>query len=395
MRVRGSIGPSVLLIGLFECGRAALLFALLPNHLRFGAGHSMSVVGLALSVHSFTELATKLPAGWIIDRVGRRGPLVVGLSLFVLSVLLLAEAKRTWVILMAAALGGLGAAPVWPSVVSGLAAATENGGRGGAVGAVLTGWMVGTGAGFAVANFLVGIHTTLAFGFVVACLMSTLPLVPSATDLPWTPQVGWRLRRSRPDGGGRALWPLFAGMVLQTLGGGMLLPVLSPYAREVLHLTPLWIGGLLVAGPGLTVLFLVPLGRVLDRVGRVEALPLSLGVGAFVLLLLPAFQSPWALVPLVALLGLAYATLLPAWNTLVMDLIPPHRRGTMLGLAMALEGLGVAVGTALGGILWDVFGPAQPFRAAGVVLAFVAVGYLLFLPRSMPEGPLRPRMHGL
>ncbi|MDR7415253.1 MAG: MFS transporter [Armatimonadota bacterium] len=385
MRVSRRIGPHALLIGLFECARGALLFTLLPNHLRFGVGHQMSVVGLALSAYSFTELATKVPSGWVIDRVGRRAPLVGGLGLSILSVLLLAEARQTWAVLAAAALGGLGASPVWPSVVSGLVEATDDGRRGEAVGALLTSWMLGIGIGFVVTNFLLEIHGAVAFGFVLGCLGATFFLVLPATRGFPRPEAAARERPPQQNGTSevRWLWPLFAGMVLQTVGGGMLLPILSPYAREVLHLTPLRIGALLAAGPGLTVLLLVPLGRVVDHVGRVEVLSISLGAGAAVLFILPYLRSLWALVPMVALLGLAYATLLPAWNTLVMDLLPPHRRATMLGLAMALEGLGVAIGTAVGGILWDAYGPAQPFRVASGVLACVAVGYLLLLPRSL------------
>lgn len=386
MRAPRRIGPHALLIGLFECARGALLFTLLPNHLRFGVGHPMSVVGLALSAYSFTELATKVPSGWVIDRVGRRAPLVGGLGLCILSVLLLAEARQTWAVLAAAALGGLGASPVWPAVVSGLVEATDNGRRGEAVGALLTSWMLGIGVGFVVANFLLEVHGAVAFGFVLGCLLATFPLVLPATRRFPRPGAGGRERMPQQNGTSsevRWLWPLFAGMVLQTAGGGMLLPILSPYAREVLHLTPLHIGALLAVGPGLTVLLLVPLGRMMDHVGRVEVLSISLGAGAAVLFILPYLRSLWALVPMVALLGLAYATLLPAWNTLVMDLLPPHRRATMLGLAMSLEGLGVAIGTAVGGILWDAYGPAQPFRAAAGVLACVAIGYLLLLPRSL------------
>lgn len=391
--MRDRIRPHVLLIGLFECGRGALLLTLLPNHLRFGVGHQMSVVGLVLSTYSFTELAVKLPSGWVIDRTGPRIPLVTGLVLSLLSVGLLAEARETWAILAAAAVGGLGGAPVWPSVLSGIAEATDRGDRGGAMGAVLTGWMLGTGTGFVTANFLLEAHTAVAFGFVYGCIAACLLLAPRVTVGGRREDPGPTLRASVQEAEVAAarLWPLVGGMLLQTAAMGMLIPILSPYAREVLHLTPLWIGVLLVVGPGLTVLLLVPLGRMIDRIGRAEVLPLSLGAGAVVLFVLPWLRSLWTLVPMVAILGLAYATLLPAWNALVMDLLPAHRRGTVLGLAMSVEGLGVALGTAVSGVLWDTFGPAAPFHAAAAVLAVVALGYLTLLPRSVDRMANRRR----
>jgi len=389
--VRARIRSHALLIGLFECGRGALLLTLLPNHLRFGMGHQMSVVGLVLSTYSFTELAAKLPSGWLVDHAGRRLPLAAGLLLSILSVGLFMEVRETWAILAAAAIGGVGGSPVWPSVVSGIAEATEAKDRGGAMGAVFTGWMLGTGIGFITANFLLEVHATAAFGFVFGCFVLSLLLVPQVTGDVKTADAGPSLRASvhEAEVAASRLWPLVGGMLLQTAATGMLLPILSPYAREVLHLTPLWIGALLVAGPGLTVLLLVPLGRVIDRVGRVEVLPLSLGAGALVLFTLPLLRSPWALVPMVAILGLAYATLLPAWNALVMDLLPPHRRATVLGFAMSVEGLGVAVGSAAGGVLWDTFGPSAPFHTAALLLAFVALGYLALLPRSVDRSAQR------
>jgi len=114
-----------------------------------------------------------------------------------------------------------------------------------------------------------------------------------------------------------------------------------------------------------------------------EVLPACIGVGAVVLFVLPFFRSLWILIPLVAILGLGYATVLPAWNALLMDLLPPSRRATLLGLAMSIEGVGVALGTTLGGLLWDSLGPAVPFHAAGLFLLLVAVNYLMLLPRSL------------
>jgi MFS family permease len=76
--------------------------------------------------------------------------------------------------------------------------------------------------------------------------------------------------------------------------------------------------------------------------------------------------------------------MLPAWNALVMDLLPPSRRATLLGLAMSLEGVGIAIGTTIGGVLWDWIGPSTPFHAAAVLLIVVAAGYIVLLPRAVP-----------
>jgi MFS family permease len=371
-----------------------LLFTLLPNHLRFGVGHGMSVVGLTLSVYYLSELALKVPSGWLVDHWGRRLPVVVGLAASLLATALFARVEAVWALLLAAAVGGAGAAPVWPAVVSGVAEATEEGGRGRAMGAVFTSWMVGTGLGFVLANFLLEIHTLAAFALVAACQLAALATASCLrAEAPGHVQEELRESVHEVELSLARLWPLVAGMAAQTLAMGMLVPTLSPYAREVLQLTPLWVGVLLLAGPGLTVLLLIPLGRLIDRVDRLEVLPASIAVGAVVLFVLPFFRSLWVLVPLVAILGLGYATMLPAWNALLMDLLPPSRRATLLGLAMSIEGVGVALGTTLGGLLWDGLGPSAPFHAAGVFLLLVAANYLVLLPRSV-EPVLRRKEAG-
>jgi predicted MFS family arabinose efflux permease len=62
----------------------------------------------------------------------------------------------------------------------------------------------------------------------------------------------------------------------------------------------------------------------------------------------------------------------------------------LLGVAMSIEGLGLAIGTTVGGVLWDQFGPATPFHAAGVLVMIVAAGYvgvLRSLIAPIPHGP--------
>ncbi|MER3461191.1 MAG: hypothetical protein C4303_08985, partial [candidate division GAL15 bacterium] len=378
-----------------ECARGALLFTLLPNHLRFGVGHGMSVVGLTLSVYYVSELTLKVLSGWLVDRFGRRLPVASGLALSLFATALFARVESVWGLLLAAAAGGAGASPVWPAVVSGVADATEDGGRARVMGAVFTSWMVGTGAGFVLANFLLEVHTLAAFGLVASCQLAALALARRLEAGPGG-HVQEQLRESvhEVELTAARLWPLVAGMAAQTMATGMLMPSLSPYAREVLHLTPLWVGVLLLAGPGLTVALLVPLGRLIDRLDRIEVLPVCIGVAAVVLFVLPFFRSLWILIPLVAILGLSYATMLPAWNALLMDLLPPSRRATLLGLAMSIEGVGLSLGTTAGGILWDALGPGAPFHAAGLLLLLVAGNYLLLLPRSMEAPPQPTRRPG-
>ena len=68
----------------------------------------------------------------------------------------------------------------------------------------------------------------------------------------------------------------------------------------------------------------------------------------------------------------------PAFNAAVLDLAPESHRGTLIGLTVAVSGLGLAIGPAAGGFLSSAFGPASAFRAAAVVATFTVVGILAY-----------------
>jgi MFS family permease len=167
-------------------------------------------------------------------------------------------------------------------------------------------------------------------------------------------------------------------MFLQTFAGGMLVPVLTPYARDVLHLSRAELILLLTAGPGLTVLLLITIGRQADRLGPLRIVGVGILLAPLVLWTVPACGVVWCLAPLTAALGVGYALVLPAWNAVLLERVPQQGRGTILGLIMALEGLGAALGPTAGGWIADVQGLAAPFRSAAIVFAAAAVLFHLW-----------------
>ena len=137
---------------------------------------------------------------------------------------------------------------------------------------------------------------------------------------------------------------MFPAMFAQTFALGILTPILTLYAKEVLKLSSLQYSLFLIAGGAVTVYFLVPMGKMVDRIGIRPFLLIGFSLSATALLLFTFVKSMSMLYFLVAVLGVGYAFIIPSWNALIASAIPPEKRGAVWGFFLTIEGLGMIVG---------------------------------------------------
>lgn len=367
-------------VGLMEFVRGGLLLVLLPTHLREQLHLSLSTVGFALSAFALTELSLKLPAGMLVDRAGRRAALIAGVAVSIAALLVLGRAKTVGMILLGSALFGAGAAPIWPAVVSGVT--PQDSGQSAAMGGVFTAWLAGTGLGAASIAQLLAVGTPVAFLILTSvaglALLGVIALVPAERGGPRKEFTG-AAKLPMLVQAFRQLHPLLLGMFFQTFAMGMLVPILVPYARGVLHLSPARLALLFAAGPGLAVVLLLPLGRLADKLGPTRVVAGGVLLAPLGPLAIPACGGLLCLLPLAAGLGAIYALILPAWNAVLLSRIPEQNKGLIVSFAMALEGLGGAVGPTSGGQIADLWGLKAPFYAAAVAFVAIALLYFYFL----------------
>jgi MFS family permease len=105
-----------------------------------------------------------------------------------------------------------------------------------------------------------------------------------------------------------------------------------------------------------------------DKLGRRAPLLAGLAVAAFCIFGLTLTRNPIIVVNLVVLAGLAYAISMPAWGAAALDATDVGSRGLWLGALTAVQGMGVAGGQALGGVIGGVWGPLAPFKLAALLL---------------------------
>jgi MFS transporter, DHA1 family, multidrug resistance protein len=370
--VRSETGLLSITIALVEFVHGALLIVLLPTMLTVRYGWAMGTTGAAISTYFFTEVALKLLAGWMVDRIGTRKMMLWGFWLYAAAFAALLLARTTWQVFVALAVMGAGASPLWPAALTRLTRrATE--GVGGALGRVFSTWFLGAGFGIALATLMSRASHPLSLSVFVVPLLAAAIL-----GFRLSPDTGPRPAGERPSPGRliglmiRSLVTLASSLVPQIIAAGVLIPIVVPYLEIIRGLDERELFLLLLLGPGSALALLAPAGRMGDRFGRKRTYAIGLGAVALLLILLPFCQTLWTLVLDFIGIGIGYAFVLPAWNSILLRLLPSDVRGAGLGVAMTIEGMGGVIGPLVGGLLWQWSNPSSPFYLSGGLLLVAA-----------------------
>ncbi|HVB11029.1 MAG TPA: MFS transporter [Bacillota bacterium] len=376
-------------IASIEFARGAMFISLLPAYLPERVGIPTAMVGIIVSVQYLADGLLRSPAGWLVDRFGAWVVLAPALSVAAAAAVLLPRIHSFLPLLLVAVLFGAGTSPNWPAAISGSVRASGLKGRAAGMSLVFMAWIGGGGLGPVLVNFLINHGYRLAFR-VAAGVALLAPIVAIARLL--TLPADQRVQRQDPAAAAAAsgsvgqfwrhLWhirALLPGMFVQTLALGMLVPILVPFAKQDLGLSQPQFGLLMVAGGAVTVALLLPMGRLADHYGFRIFLVVGFALAGISAHFVGRAAPGFAVLPVVLVLGASYATILPAWNGVMAGAVPEQVRATFMGLFMTVEGLGLAIGPALGGALWTLFGHRSPFDAASLVLVAMAAIYT-FIP---------------
>lgn len=396
-----------LLVILFvvEFVKGALLVSILPVYMGSVLGFSAFAIGWALALQYVGDNLFRSPIGWVIDRFGYRIVMVGGLLITFVSVAIVALSSQAIWLVLACALLGIGTSPLWPCVVTGSTLIAGEKERGTAMSVVYIAWMSGVGLGPVAINFVIGNGFGIAFRILIIAMIvvtgvalflpgkkrsdvmngkAAEPAVKAVQDKPhiefksirgsmWT-RISHYFREVHRSLQVSNLF--YFAMFAQTFSLGLLTPIITLYAHTVLRLTPHQYSYFLIAGGAIAVILLIPVGKLVDRWGTAMFLHVGFLLSAAAILVFPFVRGLSLLFVLVALIGVGYALIIPAWNALMASAIPDKERGAVWGFFLTIEGAGMIVGPIVSGKMWDTLGPQSPFIMSGIIMAALFVLHL-------------------
>ncbi|MCH1640722.1 MFS transporter [Paenibacillus timonensis] len=384
-----------LIMFLVEFVKGALIVSILPVYMGDVLSLSAFAIGLSFSMQYIGDNLFRSPAGWLIERIGFRRTMSLGLCITLGAVAMIAFLPSMGFLVLGCALLGIGTAPLWPCVLMGITAVTEeNNNFATAMGVIQISSLGGTGLGPVIINFFLHDSYRPVFWFLLGCLTLVLLVslflpgkadgspaagtakaaVPGDTSSPAKSGGMWSQLRSsvRHIRTHLHVSPLlYPALFLQSFAVGLLTPVITLYVRTELGLSPETFSAMLVIGGGITVLGLIPIGKLVDRLGTRWFLHIGFALAAASIGLFALSREVSLVWLFVILIGCSYAFILPTWDTMISHMLPSGERGTIWGLFLTIQGSGMVAGPIISGKMWDLIGPTAPFLASSATMALL------------------------
>jgi MFS family permease len=347
----------------------------------FGVGRTAA--GAVISAFAFMRLVSALGSGRLVNRIGERLVLAIGIGIVAVSSALAGLAQSYAQLLVLRGLGGIGSAMFTISAISLLLRVVDADQRGRATGLWQSGFLAGAIAGPAIGGPLTDISLRAPF-FVYAGTLAvaggvglafltraTLHEVVEARPAPaptvTLPQAlrvsGYRAALASNLGNG---WALF----------GVRSSLIPLFVTESIGASRTWIGvGFFVSAATQGALLLVA-GGFADRVGRRPAMITGAATGSVAMVALALDHSLPVYVLAMVLFGAGAAFLSVAPAAAMGDVASGHG-GTVVAAFQMSADLGAVTGPLVAGWLADDYSFAAAFGVTAAVLAGGAVTAVL------------------
>ncbi|MEZ4521993.1 MAG: MFS transporter [Thermomicrobiales bacterium] len=322
--------------------------------------------------------------GIVADRRGRKLMVLRAMFMASFTVSLMSLAQSPWHLLGLRFLEGAFTGTVAASTTL-VASTTPRHHRGFALGMMQTAVFSGASAGPLIGGILadqLGYRPT----FVIAGMLIFASAIVVVT------QVQEHFVRPDPDAEGDATGPstrmlLFGAAMLAMIGvmfalragNSAIQPIMPLYVKDLASSGSVaTLAGLTLGIAGLTsALSAITLGRMADKIGHRRILVPAAFATAILYLPMALAQSPWQLIIVSGLVGIAAGGVAPSANAVISNLTPASRRGAIFGFTSSVTALGGFVGPIGGAAIAATFDIRITFIAISTLMFFGAVGVLL------------------
>ena len=333
----------------------------------FGVDHFAA--GAVLSAFALARLVTAPFVGRLVNAVGERLVLAVGIGVVAVSSALAGLAQSYWELLVLRGIGGVGSIMFSVSAAGLLIRVTPSHQRGRAQGVWAGSFLIGLIAGPAVgtiASFSLRAPFFLYAGtLVVAGVIGLASLRRSELAARNTVRLEPMALRSalRNRAYLAALAASFVGDFAIVGSRSALVP---QYVTDHLHLGQTWVYAAFLVVSIVSGAFLLPFGRYADSRGRRAVIMAGLAVGAAGFALLPAAPDRFGLLLAMVLLGFAGASDSVAPGAMLGDVVG-GRGGTVVAVFQMAGDLGAVLGPVVAGAIADGPGFGVAFLLSAVV----------------------------
>ena len=317
-------------------------------------GAGVGMVGLIVGLYSIANTPANILFGRMVDRVGYKKPLIIGLMGDAIAMFGYAICRLPFHLAVVRLFHGVSGGVVGPATMSVAAEHAAYGQKGRAMGFYGMAMGMATLVGYGLSGVMA---SRLGYGFVfyfgsAALLLGVLlaivmprvkaPAAAMKTSLSQDmKKIGGLLRR-------RGLVTSYCSIFAQYFAFGGVVTLLPLYVKG-LGMEAFHVGILLATFAIVFTLLQFPGGAIADRVGRRVTITSALGLCMVSLVVMPALGTFALLAVIMAVYGAAYALLFPSISALVADHTTPDERGRATGIFHALLTAGVAIGAPLMG----------------------------------------------
>jgi len=353
-----------------------------------GLGASVGIIGLIIGIYSITNTPANILFGRLIDRVGYKVPLIVGLIGDALGMFFYSLCRLPIHLALVRAFHGASGGLVGPATMSIYADYSERMGKGRAMGfygiSIAAATLVGYGLSGVIASRL-GYKAVFLFGTVLLAIGVVLSLLlpgnKNRGSVAATAPLGQTLRQIKGLLGRKGLTLSYSSIFAQyfTFGGVVtLLPVyVNNLGMEAFH-----VGMLLATFAIMFIIVQFPSGALSDKVGRLIPTIGGLSLGIVSLVILPSLTTFPLLVVAMAFYGIAYGLLFPSISALIADHTIPEERGMATGLFHALLTAGVAIGAPVMGWVGGTISIELGLALSSIIMVLALIAALAALKRT-------------
>ncbi|HEY3078458.1 MAG TPA: MFS transporter [Chloroflexota bacterium] len=368
-----------------------MLVPTLPLHAQSFAD-SFSLISLVIAAAGVGALVANVPAGVMLNRIGRRRAMLIGTISIAASTFAIGLATIYPELVLYRFVTGVGTSLWNISRMAFLAESTTPAERGRALSTFGGVSRIGTFAGPAIGGglgYLYGLQAPFFASALLALAASVVSLL-YVRDTSGTAHLSRQARWSALGSTARLHWRELstagaAQVFVQMIRAGRQI-IVPLYGASVLRLSVAEIGTVVSISAAIDMSLFIPAGLIMDRMGRKWATVPSFTIMAIGMALIPLSSGFLGLLIATAVIGVGNGMSSGTMMTLGADLAPPEATGEFMGVWRLIGDLGSTGGPVIVGGVADLVGlAAAAFTLTGVGI-IAAATLALFVRETLHRG---------